>query len=175
VIGGLLDVALHPQFARNRLVYFSYSKPDAQNEALRRRRSPASKWDGGSTLTEVKDISSRFWYSGEMAARNNRCCGQGRPADGSYGWIVFDRTAISSSRSATATGAKRRRTRLRTWANRARPRRRLQPRRTTVRRQGRPTSRTFWTIGHRNPLGLTIHPVTGELLGERVRAAAATR
>src|SRR5512139_1608168 len=28
VIGGLADVVLHPQFSRNRLVYFSYSKPD---------------------------------------------------------------------------------------------------------------------------------------------------
>src|SRR5918992_1330966 len=27
--GGLLDVALHPQFATNRLVYLSYSKPNA--------------------------------------------------------------------------------------------------------------------------------------------------
>lgn len=30
VQGGLLDVALHPQFARNRLVYLSYSKPGPQ-------------------------------------------------------------------------------------------------------------------------------------------------
>jgi glucose/arabinose dehydrogenase len=83
VIGGLLDVALHPQFARNGLVYFAYSKPDAQNEALATTAVARAKWDGGSTLTEVKDIFvADSWYSGEMAGKNNRCCGQG-PADGS--------------------------------------------------------------------------------------------
>ncbi|HUO66690.1 MAG TPA: PQQ-dependent sugar dehydrogenase, partial [Gammaproteobacteria bacterium] len=50
LIGGLLDVALHPQFARNSLVYFSYSKPDAQNEALATTAVARGKWDGGSTL-----------------------------------------------------------------------------------------------------------------------------
>ncbi len=31
--GGLLDIALHPDFARNRLVYLSYSKPVGENNA----------------------------------------------------------------------------------------------------------------------------------------------
>ena len=117
LIGGLLDVALHPQFARNGLVFFSYSKPDAQNEALATTAVARGKFDGGSTLTEVKDIFvADSWYSGEIAGKNNRCCGQG-PADGTSARGSYStRTAISSSRSATATGARRRRTRRRTSA-----------------------------------------------------------
>ena len=55
VLGGLLDVSLHPQFVKNRLIYLTYSKPgpkgpgDATTAVLR------AKWEGGSTLTEVKD------------------------------------------------------------------------------------------------------------------------
>src|SRR5262245_30222022 len=50
--GGLLDVALHPRFAENQLVYLTYSKPgDAGNTtALARGRL------NGMTLTDVKDI-----------------------------------------------------------------------------------------------------------------------
>lgn len=50
--GGLLDVALHPRFADNRLVYLSYSKPgpDGATTALARGRLEAD------ALTEVADI-----------------------------------------------------------------------------------------------------------------------
>ena len=53
VLGGLLDVALHPAFAQNRLVYLAYSKAGDNNlstTALARGRLD------GSTLTDVKDI-----------------------------------------------------------------------------------------------------------------------
>src|SRR5690606_29389746 len=54
-LGGLLDVALHPQFEQNRLIYMTYAKPgegegDATTAVMRAR------WDGGSTLADVKDI-----------------------------------------------------------------------------------------------------------------------
>jgi glucose/arabinose dehydrogenase len=32
-LGGLLDIALHPRFAENRLIYFAYSKPGAEEAA----------------------------------------------------------------------------------------------------------------------------------------------
>ena len=52
---GLLDIALHPRFAENRLVYLSYSKPSTPDGgglvALARGR-----YDGGHELTEVEDI-----------------------------------------------------------------------------------------------------------------------
>jgi glucose/arabinose dehydrogenase len=164
VIGGLLDVALHPQFARNRLVYFSYSKPDAQNEALATTAVARGKWDGGSTLTEVKDIFvADSWYSGEMAGKNNRCCGQG-PADGSYGSrIVFDKNGYLFITIGD-----------RNWGEKAQDPSSHLGKIVRVRDDGSvPKDNPFvgkdgykpdlWTIGHRNPLGLTIHPVTGEL------------
>ena len=53
VLGGLLDVALHPAFAQNRIVYLSYSKAGENNlstTALARGRLD------GAALTDVKDI-----------------------------------------------------------------------------------------------------------------------
>jgi glucose/arabinose dehydrogenase len=42
---GLMDVALHPQFATNRFVYFSYLKPTAvERQAARDRRARAVRW-----------------------------------------------------------------------------------------------------------------------------------
>jgi glucose/arabinose dehydrogenase len=164
VIGGLLDVALHPQFARNRLVYFAYSKPDAQNEALATTAVARGKWDGGSTLTEVKDIFvADSWYSGEIAGKNNRCCGQG-PADGSYGSrIVFDKNGFLFITIGD-----------RNWGEKAQDPSSHLGKIVRVRDDGSiPKDNPFvgkegykpdlWTIGHRNPLGLTIHPATGEL------------
>ena len=85
VIGGLADVVLHPDFARNRLVYFSYSKPDAQDETLSTLAVARARFDGGAALTNVEDIFvAKDWYSSAMAGQNGRCCGQG-PADASFG------------------------------------------------------------------------------------------
>jgi glucose/arabinose dehydrogenase len=53
--GGLLDVALHPDFAKNRLVYFSFAEPGAggQGTAVARGRLE------GNGLTQVKTIFSQ--------------------------------------------------------------------------------------------------------------------
>jgi glucose/arabinose dehydrogenase/catechol-2,3-dioxygenase len=53
VLGGLLDVALHPKFAENKVIYLSYSKANEQNlmtTALARATFT------GSALTNVQDI-----------------------------------------------------------------------------------------------------------------------
>src|SRR5215468_1292035 len=52
-VHGLMDLALHPKFAENHLVYFTYTKPlegDRGTNALARGR-----WDG-KALAEVRDI-----------------------------------------------------------------------------------------------------------------------
>jgi glucose/arabinose dehydrogenase len=53
VLGGLLDVALHPRFAENRFVYLSYSKQREDN--LSATALARGVFDGTS-LTDVKDI-----------------------------------------------------------------------------------------------------------------------
>ena len=53
VLGGLLDVALHPRFSENRVVYLSYSKQRADN--LSATALARGVFDGTS-LTDVTDI-----------------------------------------------------------------------------------------------------------------------
>ena len=53
VLGGLLDVALHPRFAENRILYLSYAKGRADN--LSTTALARARFDG-TALTDVKDI-----------------------------------------------------------------------------------------------------------------------
>jgi glucose/arabinose dehydrogenase len=164
IIGGLLDVALHPDFDENRLVYFSYSKPDATEPSLATTAVARARWDGGSALADVEDVFvADSWYSPAMASENNRCCGQG-PADGSYGSrIVFDRAGFLY----VTIGD-------RNWGEKAQDPSSHLGKIVRIRDDGTvPEDNPFvgregykpdlYTIGHRNPLGLTIHPRTGEL------------
>jgi aldose sugar dehydrogenase len=55
-LGGLLDLALHPRFAENKLIYFTYDKPAATgNMAV--RTLARGRWDG-TALVEVRDLFS---------------------------------------------------------------------------------------------------------------------
>ena len=61
-MAGLMDIALHPQFAQNRYVYISYHKPIAIGKDATGKDFPVAsnsilrgKWDG-KALTEVTDI-----------------------------------------------------------------------------------------------------------------------
>jgi len=94
-IGGLMGLALHPDFEDNDLIYFAYSKPNPANEAELTTAVARARWDGGASLADVEDIFvARDWYSGAMAGANNRCCGQG-PYNGSYGArIAFDEDGL---------------------------------------------------------------------------------
>src|SRR5688572_986010 len=127
-LGGMMDVSLHPQFAQNRLIYFTYSKrhpdpeqcmPEAERQKLPGNQRPGcsattavarARWDGGSTLTDVKDVLvTKGWYGGPAAA--NPECGRGGgagddnariskgcsvgPATGSYGSrLAWDKAGL---------------------------------------------------------------------------------
>ena len=127
-LGGMMDVSLHPQFAQNGLIYFTYSKrhtdpkqclPEVERQKLpNNQRPPCSattavaraRWDGGSTLTDVKDILvTKGWYGGP--ATPNPDCGRGGgaaddnariakgcsvgPATGSYGSrLAWDKAGL---------------------------------------------------------------------------------
>jgi glucose/arabinose dehydrogenase len=80
-LGGLLDVSLHPQFAKNRLVYWVYSKSGGDKGAT--TAVARGRWDGGSALTEVKDILVADAWLGGAAPANSECGrGGGRGAQG---------------------------------------------------------------------------------------------
>jgi glucose/arabinose dehydrogenase len=148
--GGLLDVVPHPDFATNRLVYLSYSKPQGGQEsttAVIRGRLENDR------LTNVEEIfvaetqgrghyGSRLVFDGQghlfvsvgerMAAPN---LGEAHPAqDFSNHHGTINRLFEDG---------------------------RVPPDNPFV---GQPDVRPeIWSKGHRNPQSLAIHPVTGEL------------
>lgn len=164
VIGGLMDVVLHPDFARNRLVYFAYSKPDPQDPTASALAVARARWDGGPALSNVEDVFvAGDWYGPAAAASNHRCCGQG-PADGSFGGrMVFDARGDLYVTSGD-----------RNWGEKAQDPSSYFGKILRLRDDGTvPEDNPFrgkdgyrpeiYTLGHRNPTGLTIDPATGRL------------
>jgi glucose/arabinose dehydrogenase len=175
-LGGLLDIALHPKFSENRLIYFAYSKPGtgpsgiptADTDGFEEDPAKATlavgraRWDGGAALTDFKDIFiAQPYYGGRGTPA--RCCGQG-PADGSYGSrIAFDKAGYLYVTSGDRNYGEQSQEpgsdigkiiRLKDDGT-------IPPDNPFVGRAGyRPE---IYTTGHRNPLGLVFHPVTGEL------------
>ena len=161
-LGGLLDIALHPQFAKNRLLYLVYSKAGAEDPRRATTAIARARWDGGAALADVTDILvADAYHGGEGVARG--CCGQG-PSDGSYGArLVFDRAGFLyvtlgdrnyGEKSQDPSSHIGKILRLRDDGS-------VPPDNPFVGRPGYKPE--IYTLGHRNPLGLTIHPVTGEM------------
>jgi len=159
-LGGLMDITLHPKFAQNHWVYMTYTKGEKdQNSTVAVMRG---RWDGTNTLKDVKDIFvAKAWYG--KAPLLVRCCGQG-PQSGSYGSrIVFGRDGKLYFTSGD-----------RNFGEMAQ-----QPA-TDIGKILRlnddgsiPKDNPFvgkgdylpeiWSVGHRNPLGLTVNPKTGAI------------
>jgi aldose sugar dehydrogenase len=157
-LGGLLDVALHPRFAENRLIYLTYSKPgegqgNATTAVLRAR------WDGGATLTDVQDILVADAYHGGPGTDQRV-----GPASGSYGSrLAFDSGGLlyvslgdrnfppKSQDPASHIGK----------ILRIRDDGTVPPDNPFVKTPGYKPE--IYTLGHRNPLGLAFNPVSGEL------------
>jgi glucose/arabinose dehydrogenase len=162
-LGGLLDVALHPRFAENRLIYLAYSKPgegqgNATTAVLRAR------WDGGSTLADAKDILVADAYHGGPGTGPGTGDGSLGPASGSYGSrLVFDANALlyvtlgdrnippKAQDPASHIGKI-----LRLREDGAVP-----PDNPFIGKPGYKPE--IYTLGHRNPLGLAFNPLTNEL------------
>ncbi len=139
---GLYDIALHPKFAENKLVYFTYSKPaenGQQQTTLARGRLD------GAGLTGVKDL-----FSGEPTT----VLGGSR--------IVFDRAGMIFMTTGAATGTSAQDPnsdygkvlRLRDDGT-------VPSDNPFVGRAGYKPE--IYSLGHRDQLGLTIHPETGAL------------
>src|SRR5580658_10135424 len=56
-LAGLMDLALHPRFAENKLVYFSYHKPPSSGQGQGVITLARGRWDGAA-LVDVQDIFS---------------------------------------------------------------------------------------------------------------------
>lgn len=151
--GGLMDIVLHPDFARNRLIYLSYGKPNEDGSAgtttvVRGRLE-------GRSLIDVEEIFEAKAWDGN----NNHFAG--RLAFDRNGYLfltVGDRLAEPNLLA-------------------DHPAQDLTNHMGTIIRlhdDGRiPADNPFvgradalpeiWSYGHRNQQGLTVHPVTGDL------------
>src|SRR5262245_5388352 len=138
-LAGLMDLALHPKFAENKFVYLTYHKPPNGVITLARGR-----WDG-KALVEVSDIFTAI-QTGNAS----------RIAFGKDGMIHMsvghgDNNPEQAQDPNTLNGKT---LRLRDDGT-------VPPDNPFVGRSGyRPE---IFTIGHRNPLGLALNPVTGEI------------
>jgi glucose/arabinose dehydrogenase len=161
-IGGLYDIALDPDFERNRRIYLSYVKPSPDDHGHTTLAVLRATWDGGMRLTDVEDVFvADAWYGAQPLPR--RCCGQG-PAFGSWGGrILFGR----DGKLYVTSGDRNYGELVQDPSNHFGKILRLEPDGSVpadnpfVGRDG--WKPEIWSTGHRNPLGLTIDPRTGEL------------
>jgi len=149
-LSGLMDIVLHPRFAENHWLYFTYNKPRGDGmvaTVLGRGRLDVS----AHALTEVRDLFvAEPWWNG---------------AGGSASRIVFGRDGMlymTTGSSGGPTGGEGQDTSahkgkvLRLRDDGSAP-----PDNPFVGRAGfRPE---IYSYGHRNSLALIVHPVTGEI------------
>src|SRR5712691_2806287 len=162
-IGGLNDVALHPEFAKNQYVYLSYAKDGARGVTLALARGRFT----GTELVEVRDIfvADAWEMSGPSAAEGGGTFG-GRmlfARDGLLYMTVGDRDTRVLGDDATV------RSRAQSLNEHMGKVLRLRDDGTIPKDNpfvGRAGARPeIYTYGHRNVFGLAWHPVTGELWG----------
>ena len=161
-IAGLMDIALHPDFAENGLVYLTYSKNNPENADEQALAVLRGRWDGAHMLNDVEDIFVALPYYGPQTAPE-RCCGQG-PSFGSFGGrMLFDDDGYLYVTSGDRNYGEM----VQDPSNHFGKLMRLNDDGSApadnpwVGREGHVAE--AWTTGHRNPLGLTINPQTGDL------------
>jgi glucose/arabinose dehydrogenase len=157
-LGGMLDVALHPGFAQNRLIYFAYSKPgEGQGNAT--TAVYRARWDGGSTLADGRDIlvADAYWGGPGTDQRLG-------PASGSYGArLAFDSAGLLYvSLGDRNIGPKAQDPNSHIGKIlRITDEGRVPADNPFVSRAGYKPE--IWTLGHRNPLGLAFNSADGKL------------
>ena len=142
--GGLMDVALHPNFAENHLVYFTYTKPVENGKGA--PTVARGRLEGGA-LADVRDIvvTDAWEGTGGLSARI---------AFGRDGMLYF---ATGGNVGRVAQDP----TSLRGKILRVRDDGSTPPDNPFAGRAGyRPE---IYSLGHRNSLGLMVHPETGAL------------
>jgi|TARA_B100002003_G_scaffold248112_1_gene281156 glucose/arabinose dehydrogenase len=148
--GGLMDVAVHPRFADNRLIYLTYTKRAGDG-----RGSPAlarGRLEDG-TLTDVRDLMVTEAYDGNSGLN-------GRVAIGRDGKVYMSTGGRIGAVGAVGRGAQDPMS--------------LRGKILRLNDDGSvPSDNPFvgqanyrpeiYTLGHRNQLGLMVHPETGML------------
>lgn len=132
-VHGYMDIALHPKFSENGWIYLSYTKPASEN---RRVGIARGRWDG-QRLEGVKDV---FVLD---------AAGTSRIAFGKDGMLYITTTG-QNPQDANTQGGK---------VLRIRDDGTIPPDNPFA-GKGKPE---VYTMGHRNSLGLALHPGTGEM------------
>jgi aldose sugar dehydrogenase len=140
--GGLMDIALHPRFTENHLVYFTYDKPIDNAKC-----APAvarGRLEGGA-LADVRDVLVTDAYEGTGGLSGRIAFGRDgmlyMATGGNVGWVAQEPSSLRGKI-------------LRMRDDGSAP-----PDNPFVGRTGyRPE---IYTLGHRNSLGLIVHPETG--------------
>src|SRR5580692_39165 len=142
--GGLMDIALHPRFAENHLVYFTYDKPVERDEGA--PTVARGRLEGG-VLTDVRDLVVTDAYEGTGGLSGRIAFGRDgmlyMATGGNVGWVAQEPNSLRGKIL-----------RLRDDGS-------VPPDNPFVGRAGyRPE---IYSLGHRNSLGLIVHPLTGAL------------
>ena len=146
VLGGLLDVALHPRFAENRILYLSYAKGRADN--LSSTALARARFDG-TALSDVKEI-----FVANTWSKSNTNYG---------GRIAFDREGLLY----LTVGERQEQDRAQNTGDhggkvlRLRDEGSVPPDNPFVGRAG--YAPEIYSLGHRSPQGLAMNPATGAL------------
>jgi glucose/arabinose dehydrogenase len=144
-LGGLMDVVLHPRFSDNRLVYLTYSKPGEKDliaTALGR-----GTWNG-SALTNFQELFVvEPWWDGQGGAASRIAFGR----DG----MLYMTTGASVANMKDAQDPSHHKGKV----LRLRDDGTVPPDNPFVGRPGHKAE--IYSLGHRNQLGLAIHPQSG--------------
>ena len=146
-LAGLMDLALHPRFSENQLVYFTYHKPppDTANGNGGVITLARGRWNG-TALVDVRDIFS--------ASQNGNASRILFGKDGMLYMTVGVGDPPAAARAQDPNDLSGKVLRLRDDGT-------VPPDNPFVGRAGyRPE---IYTLGHRNPLGLALEPVTGAI------------
>jgi glucose/arabinose dehydrogenase len=138
-LGGLMDVVLHPKFADNRYVYLSYTKAAAENRAT--LALARGRWDG-KALVDVQDLFVAGEGSGEAA----------RLVFGPDGFLYMTSGGNDDTTQDTATHACK--------VLRLRDDGKPAPGNPFA---GKGGAAEVFTTGHRNGMGIAVHPATGQV------------
>jgi glucose/arabinose dehydrogenase len=142
--GGLLDVALHPDYTANQLVYVSYSKPGAQGATTAIVRGRFT----GDALGDVEEIIEANAWSGQGQHFGSRIVFR----DGYLFFSVGDRGDMENGQDPSDhTGN----------IIRVHDDGRVPEDNPFVGRAG--FAPELYTYGNRNPQGVAVHPTTGEI------------